>query len=87
MIDSAAGVSSAAPAPCAARDSDEHERALRQAADERGRGEQAHAGEERAAAVEQVGDAAAEEQQAAGQQHVGADRPLVVARPTGAGPR
>ena len=38
----------------------------------------ADAGEEGAAPPEQVGDAAAEQQQAAGQQHVGADRPLVV---------
>ena len=64
---------------------DQHQRALGQPAGQRGGGEQADAGEEGAAPVEQVGDPAAEQQQPAGEQHVGADRPLVVRGATGAG--
>jgi hypothetical protein len=50
-----------------------------QAAGERGGGEGGQAGEEHRPPVEQVGEPATEQQQAAAAQHVGADRPLVVA--------
>ncbi len=48
-------------------------------ADQGGAGEDGHAGEEHAAARQQVGDPAAEQQAAAGEQQVGGDEPLQVA--------
>ena len=52
---------------------------VREAAGQGGAGEDGHAGEEDPVPRDQVGDAAAEEQTAAGQQQVGGDQPLQVA--------
>jgi hypothetical protein len=56
----------------------EHAEALRGAAQRRGAGEPEQAADERPLTAEQVGDAAAEEQQAAERQRVRGDHPLAV---------
>ncbi len=79
MIDSAAGVSSAAPAPWAPREtmSAAADEAVALTSDAIVNSRQT--GQEHGAPVEQVGEAAAEEQQSAAEKDVGTDRPLVVA--------
>ena len=57
---------------------DEHAEALRGAADGRRAGEAQQPGDERPFAAEQVGDAPAEQQQAAEREGVGGDHPLAV---------
>ena len=75
-VESAAGESIAAPMPCANRAPTSSSRALRQPAEQRGAGEHDQAGDEHAAAPEQVGGAPAEQQEAAVGEDVAVDDPL-----------
>ena len=77
-IDSAAGESSAAPRPCTARAAISWPLGLREAAGQRGEREQDEAGDEQPAAAEQVGHAAAQQQEAAEGERVGVDDPREV---------
>ena len=85
MSDSADGVSSAALRPWTARAAMSSAAAVGEPADEGGDGEQGQAGQEDPLAGQQVGDAAAEEQAAAGHHQVGGDEPLQLGRRRGAG--
>ena len=75
MIESAAGQSSARPEALDGPRGDQGALRLGEAADQAGGGEQEEAGDEHAAAAEQVGQAATEEQEAAEGEHVGVDDP------------
>ena len=75
-VDRAAGEIIAAPIPWAKRAPMSSELAVGQAADQRRAGEDDQAGDEHAAAAEQVGHAAAEEQEAAVGEDVAVDDPL-----------
>ena len=74
-IDSAAGERIAAPRPCTARAATSQPWALREAAGQRGGGEEDEAGHEHAPAAEQVGQAPAQQQEAAEGERVGVDDP------------
>ena len=76
--DSAAGASSAPKMPWSGAGGDQHLEVLRGAAEGGGAGEADQADEEDRLAAEQVGYAAAEQQQAAERQGVGGDDPLPV---------
>ena len=76
--DSAAGTSSARERALAGPRRDQHGEVDRGAADGRDAGEAGQAGQERHLAAEQVGQPAAEQQQAAERQRVGGDHPLPV---------
>ena len=75
-VESAAGESIAAPIPWAKRAPTSSELAVRQAADQRRAGEDDQAGDQHAATAEQVGHAAAEQQEAAVGEDVAVDHPL-----------
>ena len=76
--DSAAGASIAANTPWSGAGADEQLEALRGAAERGCTGEAEQAGDERPLAAEEVGDPAAEQQQAAERERVGGDDPLAL---------
>ena len=79
MIDSADGVRRAALRPCRPRASGELGAGVGESAGERREGEHREPAEEHKAPVEQVGDAATEQQRPTGHHEVGGDERLQVA--------